>query len=303
MNHHIKFLVIFLTLCYSCKKSTDFPQGKDEEIKDVVYVSSDETVNICSLNIRYSNTIDGVNNWVNRKQWLADFINYFEIDIIGMQEEKNDQVSDLHSLLSPDYDMVGKASSDKPGYEYCGIYFRKDRVELVDWGRFWLSETPDQESIGWDALYHRQVTWAKFKQLFSGKEFFVFNTHFSHVDDITRQNSAKLLKNKIKSIAGDFAVMVTGDFNTWPDTQTYNILTQDSEPGEVLTETRKMVPHPYSANYTGHCFGECYQDGKIVDYVFVNDKVDVEKYGILTEQRINVFLSDHYPVLATLLLK
>lgn len=292
--------ILFGISFISCKKNKDSDPQPEVE---VVYISSDEFTNACSLNIRYSSGNDDVNNWKCRKQWVADFIYFFDLDIIGLQEEKHDQTADLRSLLSPDYSMIGRASSSQPGYEYNGIYYKTSRIERLDEGRFWLSETPDVESVGWDSKYHRQVTWGKFKHKVTHTEFFVFNTHFSHVSETARQNSATLLKNRIRSIADGAAVIVTGDFNTWPNTQPYNILTQDQDAGKKLTETRILAARPYNANYTGHCFGQCYEDGKIVDYVFVNDKVDVEKYGIITEQRRNVFLSDHYPVFTRLSFK
>ncbi len=301
------FRVLFLSLIVfsmACSKDEDSTSSDSDESDDnVVYVSDDERLTVGTLNIRYSNDDDGENNWEYRREWVVDFIEYFDFDIIGFQEEKHDQTSYLRTSLTDNYSMIGKASSSVAGYEYDGIYYNKNRVELEDNGRFWLSETPDEVSLGWNAIYHRQVTWGKFKNLITDKTFYFFNTHFSHIDDETRINSAILLKERIDTIAGDSPVIATGDFNFWPETTAYNILIGDEYDGAVLTETRTLVDNPYSANYTGHCFGTCYEDGKIVDYVFVNDQVSVEKYGIITEQRQDVFLSDHYPVIAKVLIE
>ncbi|WP_430811914.1 MULTISPECIES: endonuclease/exonuclease/phosphatase family protein [unclassified Carboxylicivirga] len=297
----MKYLVVplcfFIVVACSKDTSTQIMETTDS----VVYISNDESLNVGTLNIRYSNDNDGVNNWEYRKQWVVDYMNFFELDVIGFQEEKHDQTTQLKMLTSDNYRMIGKASSAQPGYEYNGIYYNINRVELLKDGRFWLSETPDVESIGWDAKYHRQVTWAKFKHKLTQTEFYVFNTHFSHVSDIARQHSAKLLKKKMQSIALGSPVIATGDFNFWPDTAPYKILTQNADEGVVLTEGRQLVERPYNSNYTGHCFGKCFEDGKIVDYIFVNDQVSVLKYGVLTEQRQDVFLSDHYPVIAKIL--
>lgn len=301
----IGFLFLMATLSACQKDDIDMETNNDDEI---VYVPYSDELNVASVNIRFSNQTDGVNNWSNRKFWLVDFINFFDLDVVGLQEEKNDQISDLRNMLEG-YSLIGLASSNQPGYEYNSIVYRPAAVEVLDWGRFWLSETPDEESVGWNAIYHRQVTWAKFKQKATDKAFFFFNTHFTHIDAPTRAHSARLMKEKIASIAQGAPSVATGDINSWPDSEPYNILTKTADPGAVLLDGRKQVERPYGANYTGHCFGTCYQDGKIVDYVFVTDKVEVLKYGIVNERRIDpvtkeeVFLSDHYPVLSTIKLK
>ncbi|WP_171593985.1 endonuclease/exonuclease/phosphatase family protein [Marinifilum caeruleilacunae] len=295
------FTITLTVFASACDKGS--PGGEKPEPPSPQPSSSSDFINAASLNIRYSNNTDGINNWDHRKQWVVDFIYFFDIDLIGLQEEKNDQTAELRTLLSADYGMIGKASSSQPGYEYNGIYYKTENIELLESGRFWLSETPDVESVGWDAKYHRQVTWGKFRHKASNNEFYFFNTHFSHVGETARENSAILLKNKIKSIAKGAAVIATGDFNLRPNSSSYNILTQDSDSAKKLSEGRILVDRPYNALCTGHCFGTCYKVGKIVDYVFVNDKIDVEKYGILTEQREGVFLSDHYPILTRLRFK
>ncbi|TLX70374.1 endonuclease/exonuclease/phosphatase family protein [Labilibacter sediminis] len=304
----ITLIITSLLLSSSCKKEVI----KADE--DQIPVFTDENIKACSFNIRYSNDDPdtGDRNWSVRKDWVVDFVNSYDIDIIGLQEEKNDQTADLRTLLSDKYSHFGKASSSKPGYEYNGIFYKRDKFELLESGRFWLSETPDVESIGWDAKYHRQVSWCKFKQIVSGKSIYFFNTHFSHVTGTAktidkceaRINSAKLLKNKINSISKGTAIIVTGDFNLWPISDTYRILTETEFSGTKLIDSRTLVASPIGPNYSGHCFGECIEEGKIVDYVFINDKLNVLMHEIVDKQpSANSFLSDHYPVVSELAFK
>ena len=295
-------VIVTITL-FSCEGD------EDGNIECCILPPKPSALNVCSFNIRFSNdTPDtGNRNWTVRKNWIVDFVNNYEIDVIGMQEEKDDQTADLKVLLAEKYKTVGKASSGEPGYEYNGVYYKTSTIALLDSGRFWLSETPDVESIGWDAIYQRQVTWCHFKEIGSGKEFFFFNTHFSHIkgpaqitdNSVARANSTKLLRNKVKSISRGEAVIVTGDFNIWPTSDTYQALTGSELAGTQLIDSRTLVSTPLGPNYSGHCFGECIVDGKIVDYVFVNDKVSATKHEIVDEQPSPTsYLSDHYPVFA-----
>lgn len=258
--------------------------------------------NICSFNIRYSNDHDGVNNWDNRKQWVADYIHYFDVTIVGTQEVQHDQYKDL-ALLLPEYASIGVPSNEnKPNgeYELCAIYFRPDRLKLLDSGDFWLSDTPSTPSKGWDAIFQRIVTWGKFENVIDGSEFYFFNTHFSHVGETARTNSARVMRDMISQIAGNQPVMVTGDFNARPDTKTYQTMTEVSSDGYGLFDAAKRAEVAYGPNYTFNCFGGCeIVDGSVIDYIFVSRQINVKSFAVLTEQRRELYISDHYPLLAS----
>ena len=253
-------------------------------------------ISVCSFNIRYSNDQDGANNWMHRKQWVADYIHFFEVDIVGTQEVQLDQQEDLTKLL-PEYKHVGAPSDEiktNGTYEFCAIYYRPDKVKLLDSGDFWLSDTPSTSSKGWDAIYHRVVSWGKFEDLTSGSVFYFFNTHFSHVGENARTNSARVMREMISQIAGDQPVIATGDFNARPETKTYQTMTQGN-----LYDAAKRAESYYGPNYTFNCFGNCeLEDGRIIDYIFVSDQVKVNSFMVLTEQRGDLYISDHYPLIA-----
>ena len=164
-------------------------------------------------------------------------------------------------------------------------------------GDFGLSETPDSiGKKGWDAACERIVTWAVLKDKVSGREVAAFNTHFDHMGKVARSESAKLILEKIKQMAGDLPVIVTRDFNG----------TMDSEPVVVLTEGRMkntcvMAKVAYGPMWSFHDFGRIpLERRKLIDFIFVNGPVEAERYRTIGDKPDNGYLSDHAPVLATL---
>ncbi|HET6569399.1 MAG TPA: endonuclease/exonuclease/phosphatase family protein, partial [Rhodothermales bacterium] len=135
---------------------------------------------VMSFNLRYNNPDDGLNAWPHRKETVAGMIRFHEADVVGVQEAQIAMLHDLDSLLTG-YDWFGlpRASGDAHD-EYSAILYRPERLELLDHDTFWLSETPDVRSKGWDAALPRIVTWGKFRDKATGKVFFHFNTHFDH---------------------------------------------------------------------------------------------------------------------------
>ena len=134
-----------------------------------------------------------------------------------MQEALNDQMLDLQQRL-PQYRFIGGGREDgKTKGEYSAIFYNTKKVKALNEGMFWLSQMPDiPGSIGWDAAITRIVTWGKFKDLQTGKLFFVFNTHFDHMGKIARRESARLLINKVSDMSGKLPTIVMGDFNAEP---------------------------------------------------------------------------------------
>src|SRR5690606_5842166 len=130
-----------------------------------------------------------------------------------VQEALARQLEDLDKLLI-EYDRIGVGREDgKAGGEFSPIFYKKDRLELLDHDTFWLSETPEKPSKGWDAALNRICTWGKFRDRLSGEEFFHFNLHMDHMGQEARKNSSLLIVEKIREIAGDAPVILSGDFN------------------------------------------------------------------------------------------
>ncbi len=266
--------------------------------------SSASAFNIMTFNIRYPNPDDGFNYWEHRKEMVASMVRYHEADILGVQEAFRSQL-DVMAKLLPEFEWFGVCRTDgtttpNPDNEFSAIFYKKDRFEKLDGGIFWLSETPDAPGKkGWDANLPRIVTWIKFKDKQTGKTFFHFNTHFDHMGEVARRESAKLVLQKVKTIAGNNPVVFTGDFNARPTDEPYRILTDRNNPDQIkdgyfLTKTPHHGPTGTSTN--GFLFPGV-PDSRI-DYIFIKNKVNVLKHAILSDSWSGRLPSDHLPVIA-----
>ena len=258
---------------------------------------SDKSMSVMSFNIRYDNPGDGANAWSNRKALVASFLNEKRPDIIGFQEALKHQVDDLNNALS-DYDYIGVGRDDgKESGEFGPVFFLKEKFELVASSHFWLSETPDiTGSKSWGAALPRIVTWLQLKNKQNGYTFYVFNTHFSHVSIYARNESTILLLNKIKTIAGNAPVVLTGDFNAPPKEKMYRTMTNNWNGYLQLWDSRRLTPDYEEALQP--TFNGFKHDNPpvIIDHIFVNGYFDVN--NITTHHIIenDVFISDHFPV-------
>jgi endonuclease/exonuclease/phosphatase family metal-dependent hydrolase len=271
-------------------------------------MAQSSTINIMTFNIRFANPDDGYNYWNNRTDLVKSMIQYHEADIIGLQEAMKVQLDDFTKML-PNYEWFGVCRTDgstnpNPDNEFSAILYRNDRFERLDGATFWLSETPDKVgSKAWDAALPRIVTWAKFRDKQSGKTFFHVNTHFDHVGVKAREESAKLILEKIASIAKDAPVVLTGDFNCNETEAPYRAITNTSDK-RFLKDAMLISKTPHHgplSTWSGFNFPGV--PGRRIDFIFVNDKIQVQKHAILAESWSGRFPSDHLPVLAKLVIE
>lgn len=257
-------------------------------------------IRVLSFNIRYNNPGDSIHAWPNRKDHVANLIRFHDADLIGVQEALKDQVDTLAARL-PGYGWfgVGRADGDAAG-EFSAIFYREDRFEVLDQGTFWLSETPDSAgSRGWDAALPRIVTWGHLRDRTSEETFYHFNTHFDHLGEEARLESARLLRERLREIAGDRPFLLTGDFNTTEDAPPYHTLTDVRADSAVALHDAYYATStpPYGPTETFHGFEVGGTTGGRIDYVFVSEDVRVLRYGVLTDHRQGRYPSDHLPVL------
>lgn len=258
-----------------------------------------QKINFMTFNIRYNTEKDGINKWDNRKDRAAEMVKFYEADFCGMQEALIGQINDLQERL-PDYEHFGLGRNDgKEKGEFSPIFYNKTKFKLLKQETFWLSETPEKPSKGWDANLPRIVTWGYFKDLKSRAKFYVFNTHYDHIGKVARAESSKLILKKIKEIAGNENAILMGDFNATPSDEPIKIIL------EGLTESSKLslTPH-FGPESTFNGFESKEQDNRRIDYVFVNNpELKVFKHATLTNTWAGLFASDHHPVLAVISLK
>jgi len=169
---------------------------------------------------------------------------------------------------------------------------------------FWLSETPEEPSLSWDAALKRTVTWAKFQNIKSGKTFYFFNTHFDHKGEIARLESAILLKRKIEQIIKGHTFVLTGDFNCEPTDDPYKHLTNktDKESVELFDTGLISKTGHYGSTGTFTGFNLNPEISPEIDYIFVGENISVRKHATLSDSFDGRLPSDHYPILVELAL-
>lgn len=267
-------------------------------------VSPAGKMNIASFNIRMDNPGDGENQWPHRKDYAADLIKFYEVDIFGAQEVLHHQLTDLLERL-PGYAYVGVGREDgKTKGEYAPILYRKDRFAVVKTGDFWLAE--DMYAVGkkgWDAACERVVTWAIMKDKETGKEFFFLNTHLDHIGKVARHEGAALVLEQAKLLSDGLPVIITGDFNATPDDDPIQVLTNPVDPRHLI-HTRLVSEVVYGPEWTFHNWGKIPTGERDwIDYIFVKGNFKVFRHGVLTETKNQLFPSDHCPILTTLVIE
>lgn len=261
-------------------------------------------LNVMTFNIRMPNPGDGFHYWPNRKDMVASMIRFYEADLVGVQEAFRSQLDDMSSRL-PGYAWTGVCRTDgtqqpDPDNEFSAIFYRTDRLELLEGKTFWLSEHPERAGEkGWDAALPRIVTWAKFRDKANGQVFFHFNTHFDHQGQTAREESARLLLRKVAEIAGDAPVLITGDFNARPTDAPMRILTDPNDPIHLKDgfHITQMPHHGPDGTWT-NAFLFPGMPGQRIDYILVKNRVQVLKHAILSDSWSGRLPSDHLPVWA-----
>lgn len=260
-------------------------------------------LNILTFNIRFDNPKDSPNNWTNRKDLVASQLLFHDADVFGVQEALYHQLTDLKERM-PGFVFEGTGRDDgKKAGEHSSIFYNTKRFELLGSSTFWLSLTPEVAgSKSWDAAITRVVSWVKLKDKSSRKTFFFFNTHFDHVGKIARRESAALLLKAVDSIAGKNPSIITGDFNSFPDDEPIKILTDKTNPTKFLDTKELSLSRHYGPSGTFNAFGNKETDNKPIDYIFVKGNWRVQKHATLSQTWGGRFSSDHFPVMAKLIL-
>ena len=260
-----------------------------------------QPIEAMTYNIRLDTESDGADAWDFRKQGLVDQIKFHEPDVLGIQEGLLHQVEHINAAL-PDYSYVGAGRDDgKQGGEFSAIFYDTRRLERLAHGTFWLSESPDQASVGWDAALKRICTYARFKDLGSSQTFWVFNTHFDHKGVVAREKSAELITAQIDKInVHEDPVLLMGDFNAVPGSAPIRAIMESMNDAKEQASVVAFGPDGtvrFRPNETAGRFGIDQPVTRRIDYIFTSKgNWRVLKYAVLTDSNNLKYYSDHLPV-------
>ena len=256
-----------------------------------------------TFNIRLNVASDSLNAWPYRKDKLASQVLFHKAELLGVQEALHDQMMDLEERL-PQFNFVGGGREDgMTKGEYSAIFYDTTRLQVLQSNTFWLSLTPEVPgSKSWDAAITRIVTWAKFKDRKTKKTFYAFNTHFDHMGKVARKESALLLLQKVKEIAGTTPAVITGDFNAKPTDEPIQVVTDKNNPLHLLDSKELSVTPHYGPTGTFNGFRSKETDDQPIDYIFIKGKWTVLRHATISQTWEGRFASDHFSVLAELVL-
>lgn len=247
---------------------------------------------IMSYNIRYSTQNDNENWWEHRKEEVAQLIDYYSPEILGIQEGLDKQVKYLDTFLS-NYSYVGVGRDDgKLKGEYAAIFYKHERLKLISTKTYWLSETPNEISVGWDASFKRVVTFGEFYDIQTKDTLYVFNCHFDNIGKISRKKSAELILQIIedKKITNK-KVIVMGDLNCEPDDEPMELLKVNLE--DTYSSAATVTYGPVG---TFNEFNTEMLLQRRIDYILVKN-IEVKEYRHIDDRRKNnLFPSDHLPI-------
>jgi endonuclease/exonuclease/phosphatase family metal-dependent hydrolase len=268
----------------------------------ILQTMAQDELNVMTFNIRYDNLGDSLNAWPYRKDKAASQVLFHKTHLLGVQEALHGQLEDLKASMKVyKYAGVGRADGKQKG-EYSAIFYDTLRLQLLQSETFWLAEQTDVPGKkSWDAAIERIVTWAKFRDKKTNKTFYHFNTHFDHIGKVARRESAKLLLQKVKEIAGNTYCVITGDFNAIPADEPIQIITDKMNDGH-LTDTKEIsIETHYGPTGTFNGFKSKEQSDEPIDYLFVKKNIRVLQHATLSQTWQGRFSSDHFPVFAVLM--
>lgn len=300
IQKHLFYLIMPLLIGGLATKTVQ-PEKKEHP---TTLERSQRSVRVMTYNIRFDNPGDGVHAWPHRKERVAGLIRVYDAEIVGVQEALQHQLVELTALL-PGYEWVGVGRNADGGGEYSALLYKAEAYELVSSNTFWLSEQPSEAgSQSWDAALPRIVTWARFRELNTGAQFLVMNTHFDHMGEEARAKSAQLIVEQASRLSEGLPLILMGDLNTTDSDRPYEILSK-----ATLKDGRRLLDGFYGSEqehygpqstWTG--FTELVPNRRI-DYIWASDDLVIKQHAILGDRNETGYPSDHLPVMADVALK
>lgn len=277
---------------YSAATTVDF----GEIVIDGIPAKSDDATRVMSFNVRCASDPEG--SVKNRSKIVNAIIDQYAPDSFGVQEATLFWLGRLDAALGDKYERVGQPRDKYGPYsEYSAVYYLKDKYNLIDEGTIWLSETPEEKyTKSFDSACYRIATWAVLENKETGERYTHLNTHLDHVLEETRVGQIKVLIEKFKELEKETTVICTGDFNTYKDGGVY------AEMCAVADDVR-LTAENTEDGITFHKYGTIEEHEKgAIDFIFTTKGVKVETYKIIRNTAKDMYPSDHYPLIADVIL-
>lgn len=251
---------------------------------------------IGTFNVRWDAPGDGPHRWERRRERLLDLLRAWEPDVLGLQEPRREPLAQIRAAL-PVYASVGVGRDDgAEAGEFCPIFYRRARFDLVGSGTFWFSQTPEAPgSLGWGSRHPRLCTWVHLRERGDETAFTVYNLHWDHESEEARGQSARLLQDRLRQRPAADPVIVVGDFNAEADSHAVASLLAPDSPVPVSALGGAFSP----STGTFHGFtGDA--PGTPIDHILLSPEWEVVEAEIMRGDGRLPFPSDHFPVAATL---
>lgn len=258
--------------------------------------AADSTLTVMTYNLRYASSTPP-NAWPDRRPVMKECIESVSPDVFGTQEGLYHQLKDVAADL-PAYDWIGTGRDGGSKGEFMAVFYRRERLEPLEFDHFWLSDTPNIiGSTTWGNSNRRMVTWVKFKDKQTGKQFYFWNTHFDHEIQPAREKSAALVRERVLALKTDLPVILVGDFNAkGGENPAYHTLVNAEAFKDSWFTAAKRVNEEYNS-FTGFRPGP-HKGGDRIDWILYRGNVSVSKTEIVLFQKNNQLPSDHFPVVS-----
>lgn len=262
--------------------------------------ANDNELVIATYNLRYASN-QKPNAWPDRRPVMKALLDQYQPDLMGTQEGVYHQLKDI-AADQPAYDWIGTGRDGGSRGEFMAIFYKRERFEPLEYDHFWLSDTPEViASTTWGNTNRRMVTWVRFKDRRTGREFSFWNTHLDHQIQPAREKASELIKQRIAKTQSNLPLFLVGDFNAVAtENKAYDILAKESG----LTDTwfaAKERRNEDANSFTG--FGPLKREGKRIDWILSRGAMDVRATEIVTFEQGGQWPSDHFPIIAWVTLK
>lgn len=257
---------------------------------------SDDGAKLCvmTFNLRYASD-KPPHAWPTRRPIMAECIHTVSPDLIGTQEGLYRQLKDMAADL-PEYSWIGLGREGGSRGEFMAVFYKKARFEPLEFDHFWLSDTPlVMGSTTWGNSNRRMVTWVRFLDRQTQKQFYFFNTHLDHEIEMARQKSASLIRQRIDALKTTLPVLLVGDFNTEPTSPARKLLTEN---GGLTDSWQTATERKGESVHTFHDYKGPVKSDDRIDWILYQGPVKVDATQIITFSKDNEYPSDHFPLVA-----